>query len=551
VAKMVNDEDLQAAVNAYYEAAGNKAEAARSLGLKRTTFNDRLGLAETKLKIKIGKVADGRVNLVESSRRDLPKKGHVKRYILTSIQNNTHLHPGFNNLLAYNEWLNDLPKGSCELIIGTYTYQKAAYGAKAVKRGTFNANKDEEDLWYAREAEQYIVDESLFLAPGLIWCGEMNILPTTKYPLDNTNLTNYNGRKSNVFPHTRIAMSSVASMADEATKLNYTTGTVTQLNYIQKMAGIVAERNHCYGALLVEVDDQGSWFCRQLHIDEDDAIMDIGPEGSAGVHVQLGQVEDLNVVTGVYCGDTHVAEMDPWVRKLMWGNGGMLDTLKPEFQFHGDIFSMRSRSHHELKSLKRIFQKHIGGEASVEEEIKLTVDFANEANRDWCEMVLIPSNHHRHLEQWIEMAKSEWWQDPANIRYYLQLALALASAIEGQESDFDLLEYAMTKAGLDKDIRFLAEDESFQVCGVENGLHGDLGPNGSRGSTKGLTKLGRPLNKGHDHTAAIRDEVYSAGVCGSRFVYQKGPSSHSVSHIVIYKNGKRALVTMFSNKWRA
>jgi len=550
MAGTVSDNELQLVVDAYYEAAGNKSEAARMVNIKRRTYTDRLAMAQIRLGIKLGKVADGRIDLAETAQRKLPKKGHIARYILTSIQNNTHLHPGFNNLLAYHEWLDDLPKGSCELIIGTYTYQKSTYGSKAVKRGTLDTQKDE-DLWYAREAEPYIIDNSLELAPGLVWCGEMNILPTTKYPLDNTNLANYNGRKSNVFPHTRIAMSSVASMPDEATKLNYTTGTVTQLNYIQKMAGIVAERNHCYGALLVEVDSTGNWYARQLHIDNDDAIMDIGPEGSKGVHVQLGQVNELSVVEGIYFGDSHVAEMALWVRELSWGKGGMLDTLRPKYQFHGDIFSMRSRSHHELASIRRSFQKHIDGDEIVQDEVRLTADFANEANRDWCEMVLIPSNHHRHLEQWIEVAKRDWWTDTANLRYYLELALAMTSAIENDDTGFDLLEWAMIGEGLDDDIRFLSEDESFVVAGVENGLHGDLGPNGSRGSTKGLTKLGRPLNKGHDHTAAIRDEVYSAGVCGARFVYQKGPSSHSHSHIVTYGNGKRALITMWSNKWRA
>ncbi len=107
-------------------------------------------------------------------------------------------------------------------------------------------------------------------------------------------------------------------------------------------------------------------------------------------------------------------------------------------------------------------------------------------------------------------------------------------------------------------VRFLGEDESFVVAkdkrgkgGVECGLHGDRGPNGARGSTRNLTKLGRPLNKGHDHKAGIDGKVFSAGACAIRLPYMKGPSAHSISHIVTYKNAARSILTMWANDWRA
>jgi len=36
-----------------------------------------------------------------------------------------------------------------------------------------------------------------------------------------------------------------------------------------------------------------------------------------------------------------------------------------------------------------------------------------------------------------------------------------------------------------------------------------------------------------------------------KHAYSKGPSSWCVSHIVQYRNGKRALVTIQNTKWRA
>src|SRR5262249_10829390 len=161
------------------------------------------------------------------------------------------------------------PGDTCEFILGSFSYAIDAYGAKAVKRGTFDkkvANGSLGKLWYAPELVPYIKDEAIQLAPGLIWCGEMNILPTVVHPL--TGLDDYNGRNSNIIPHVKHAMESIASLADEATKFNYSTGTITLRNYIQKRAGIVAERKHTYGALIVEVDHEGNWYVRQLTVDD-------------------------------------------------------------------------------------------------------------------------------------------------------------------------------------------------------------------------------------------------------------------------------------------
>lgn len=488
---------------------------------------------------------DGKVHAMKSKKFKLPRRGHIKRYLLTSIQNNTHLHPGYENILSYCEWLDGLPKASCQLIVGTYSYQLAAYGAKAVKRGHNKAKVDEE-LWYAPEVLEYVQDKSIELAPGLVWCGEQNILPTTRHPLSS--FEDYNGRNSNIVPHAKIAMESVASMADEATKFNYSTGTITQRNYIQKRAGILAEQKHAYGAALVEVDSAGNWWVRQLHLDSNDVLMDVGPDGYSGVEVRDGWVEAKPVVEGIYWGDVHASELENWVRELAWGPGGMLDCTKAQWQFMGDLLSMRSRTHHEIGNFHRSYQKHVDSEESVEDEVQLTADFMHDATRDWCNLVVVQANHDRHLDRWLNEA--DFRADPVNAKYFLELQWQVLDAIDRGDRHFNIMEWSLNQAQAPK-VKYLRTDESCVVAGIENGLHGDLGMNGSRGSTRGLTKLGRGLNKGHDHTAAIRDGVYSAGACSLSFGFMMGPNSHSISHIVTYANGKRAIITMWNDKWRA
>src|SRR5690606_32144844 len=101
-----------------------------------------------------------------------------------------------------------------------------------------------------------------------------------------------------------------------------------------------------------------------------------------------------------------------------------------------------------------------------------------------------------------------------------------------------------------KNLKVLNPDDIFVVCedrngGIECGMHGHAGPNGGKGTPRGFARLGRKANIGHFHSAEILEGVYVAGTCGILDPdWTTGPSSWSHSHIVTYKNGKRAIVTM-------
>lgn len=544
---ILSDSELRLDLQAYYACAGNKTQAALSRGLGRSTYLRRLNAAQKRLGVTLGKVADGNISVKKSKSVPLPKKGHIKRYIFTSIQNNTHLHPGFNNLVAYTEWLDGLVDASCQLVVGTFSYQQNAYGPKATKRGKYDAEAASDALWYATEAEPYICDESIEIAPGLVWCGEQNILPTAINPLQS--FQDYNGHKSNIVPHAKIALESVAGLPSEDTKINYSTGTITQRNYVQKRTGILAERKHNYGALLVEIDHNGDWWARQLHVGKNNEIMDIGPEGFSGVRVSHGVVKPENTAISIYWGDAHVHEMDKDTERVQWGTHGMLDTLNPASQFLGDVFSMASRGHHEINNFRSKYAKHAHGPNLVEEEVKETAEFLNRADRPWCKTHVVASNHDRHLDRWLNEA--DFRADPANAKYFVRLQYQVLDAIDRDDERFNILEWALLDAGASNSVRFLHVDESCVVAGIENSLHGDLGINGARGSTVALTQLGRPINKGHDHKATIRGNVYSAASCATKFAYDTGPGSKTISHIVTYKNGARVIITLYNGKWRA
>jgi len=186
---------------------GTKKAAADALGISRDAVIRAVRKAEEN--------ATGRAKAPERVDFGLPAKGKIARYIFTCAQSNTKLHDWtWRNLVALAEHY------GARIHVSRFTYKKEAYGSKAVKPGKGATAADKADLWYDKRIEPFISDEGANVAPGLVWCGEMNILPTAIRPLSG--MESYTGRKSGIFPHAKIAMESIASHKSEPTKFNYT-----------------------------------------------------------------------------------------------------------------------------------------------------------------------------------------------------------------------------------------------------------------------------------------------------------------------------------------
>jgi hypothetical protein len=507
-----------------------------------------------------GPIIKGRNRARQEVVEALPAPGIIYRYILTCAQNNTALHE--------TAWLSLLQVAkfySARLMVSRFTYDKSV-GARSAKPGT-DASRDA--LWYDPRIAANVCDERVELAPGLVWCGEMNILPTAVRPLSGLEI--YTGRRSGIFPHVKIALESIASGKNEGVKLNYTTGTVTQRNYIAKKAGLKADFHHCYGALLVEVDSEGSWWCRQLNADSEGTIYDLDkmfrPDG-----LRSGER-----VEAISWGDIHAASLDGDVFRASWGGDvtrryrptepSMIDTLRPKVQFMHDVLDFRSRNHHDFKNPHKRYQRHVEGTGDVREEVTGVAEFLGTAHRDWCQTVVVDSNHDDALTRWLREA--DYRDDPLNAEFFLEAQLAIFRSIRATETgrqpmlvphnDFHTLEWAITHVApkAAPQVKYLRADESYVICadasgGIECGMHGHLGANGARGSAAGFAKMGRKAIVGHSHQAGIVDGVYVGGV--SAYLdqgYNRGPSSWSHSHVVCYPNGKRAIITIWNGKWRA
>lgn len=524
-------------VELFKELDGNISAVAREMQLDRATIRFHLRKAGAYDKTSQN-ILEGEAEPTQNTVFATPKRG-VKTYVLTSAQNNTRVHrPFWDNLQAL------VKHYKARLIVGTYSYNTGAY-SRLQKRGHMGPH--DKAYWYDNELLPFIEngdDENIELAPGLVWCGRANILPTAVRPLSG--FETYTGLASAIFPHAKLALESRPTPADDPSKMLYTTGTATQLNYIQRKAGLKAEHHHTYAALIVEVDTEGDWFVRQVNADANGTIYDLD------VKVENGRIKNTGRIEGLTCGDIHHSKLNYHQSNLLFGPGGMADTLRPDFVFLHDLIDFTARRHHNRNDPHQLFQLFVDGKDSVESEFIFAAGWLKECqgNHPRSEFVVVDSNHDRDFERWLR--ETDYREDPLNAEFFLEAQLQKYRSIRS-DTDFHACEWALRKFGAPKKVRFLREDESFIIAGdIECGMHGHLGPNGSRGSPANLARVGRKANTAHTHSASIVDGLYTAGVTAKlRQGYNRGPSSWSHSHILTYPNGKRAIITTKRMKWRA
>lgn len=481
------------------------------------------------------------------AKRTIKQRHHT--YILTCAQNNTHVHlPTWLNILALAK------HEEAKIMVSTFLYAARSHWQKNLDKkvkGKRDEN-DNDDLWWDDHIAPFRCDDRVEIAKGLVFCGELNISPTAASPLSGLDV--FTGRASMVAPHVTHAMESIATIGGDGAKLNFTTGTVTQRNYIQRKEGFKAEFHHVYGALLVEVDEDGHWWARQLSADSEGTIYDLGR------CVKDGIVTEGHRVEAVTLGDTHNEKKDMIVHRATFGEDGLVSVLNPKFIFVHDLVDMGRRGHHNIKDPYAMMLAYASKEESVREVVEGARDFLVEIADPYTrKIVVVNSNHDRHLDGWITDNDGRF--DPVNADYWGLLNHWKTNFIMSNKMIPDMLALAITMPAEDfeakNNVVFLDGNSSFVICekfagGIECALHGDRGANGSRGSRRQFAKMGRRSNVGHSHSAGITQGCFQAGTNSDLDLgYNKGLSAWTHSDIITYANGKRAIVTFFRGKWRA
>lgn len=510
---MLTPKQIKDAIKKY----GGANKAADAVNVPRSTFK-RWAAA----------VRDGEARLpelVERRAEGKPRKGYVKRYILTAAQDNTPLNkPFWDNLVAYANAL------QAEIIVAGYTY----------------ANKSADPNEFAPQLQPYLSNAQVNIGDRLLFCGEVNTSPTAVRPLSG--METYTRAKWGVFPHPRVELRSIATMFSEPSKQIMTTGAVTVPNYLPRKAGVKAEFHHIFGAVLVELDADGDVFCRHLIADKAGSFYDLGTFVSGGV------VTEGHTVDSITWGDIHAEEVDPLVADLSWGNhhDSILNVLRPHVLFVHDLQDFTYRNHHNIYDPHWRFKMWSNGKESVAKGVAVVSGVLNSMRGRGADVVIVESNHDLMMARWLR--EGDYQNDPINAKFYLEASLALYNEVAAGNERFSVFEWAVRRhIGECGDVIFLRESDSYKRNGIEHGLHGHKGANGAKGHVNSFARMGSRANTAHTHSPAIHEGIVVAGTSSKLDMeYNRGGlSSWAHSHIVNYHNGKRALITIQNGKWRA
>lgn len=518
------------------EEHGSIIGAARALDIPAETFGGRYR--------RLRREAPYKAQQMGKPKKIAPPKSGVKRFIFSSAQNGTAIDENFlTNLEAYAEYL------GAEIHIAGFTYGKSLF-----------EDHSKSHARYHERVEPYLTNAKFDIAGRLFFCGEMNILPTADKPLSGFEA--YTRSQWGIFPHPRIQLMSIPTNSGTPPKQIMTTGAVTKKNYVQKKAGIKAEFHHVIGAVIVEIDGSGAFFCRHLIAARDGSFQDLTTV------VKNGKLAFDQRVEAITWGDIHTEQIDPKVAHGSWGlhvsamdgsftqimhHANMLDTLEPKVQIFHDVLDFHRRNHHNMKDHHFLYEMHSHETEKVEHEVMQVSCFLKATQRDYAQSVIVDSNHDRALKRWLRDA--DYTRDPVNARFFLECQLEIYKQIDHRNDKFHLAAWAISRY-LDhsEKFKFLRNTDSFVVCGdIECAMHGDQGANGAKGSLFSFSKMGPKAIIADSHSPGIFEGIYQVGTSSKLDMkYNRGGlSSWSQTHCVTYPNGKRTLITMQGSKWRA
>lgn len=455
----------------------------------------------------------------------------VQRYVVTAAQNATPINePFFQSLLTYCK-VND-----AQLVVIPYRYKNPT--------SMWTANNKKDD-WWAPELKPYIMAVRTPVGPHTVILADIMTQPTASSPLDG--FETLVGAHSAIIGHPKLELKTIPTPQAKLPKILTTTGACTVKNYVPGKAGKKAEHHHTFGACVLELDGD-VFHMRQLNAVDDGSFMDLDREYRG---------ESWSVIehaAALVLGDLHEEFLCPEVAAATFGEGGIVDVLRPKKIVYHDVHDFYSANHHHKHEVFIKYAKFHSGASNVKKALEKTFATIDSFTRPGIENIFVPSNHPDALARWVK--ETDPRLDPENCVFWSQTfeAMCLGSRMtnSGAQTIDPFAHWGMKMLKHGAQARFLARDESMTVERIEIGYHGDKGPNGARGSRKGFSRIGVKTVIGHSHSPGICEGTYQTGTSSQlRLEYNSGPSSWLNTHCVIYPNGKRSLINIINGLWKA
>jgi hypothetical protein len=431
-----------------------------------------------------------------------------ERYVITSAQGESAVNTPFLNALEQY----------CE-----------ANDAQLMVLPMQGSNCEEVDL--NPKLLDYVVQGSKKLGPKF-GISDFQVKPQQIIPL--TGLPRFaNKTGSTVFASPKQQMKLIPNSNNELPKAMMTTGAITHANYSDSRIGRIAEQDHTYGALVVELDGPRYHF-RHLSAQRNGKFFDLGKKYD-GETISPARPEAMIL------GDWHTGQTCPKVRAE---TRKMFDAYQPKRIFIHDFFDGYSISHHEEG--RHVTKTKKAGDLGVSLEVELKrlakeLEWFLKVSPQDSDLVMVRSNHDEVLHRYFEEAR--FINEPQNTLLGAQL---LVDYIQGE----DPLYVGLSKfTDIPDRVTFLTRDDDYKVRGWQLGNHGDLGANGARGSNRSIEYANGKSITGHRHSPELfRDTMVVGTSTKLKLDYNRGYSSWMNSHSLLYDNGKAQLVNIIKGK---
>lgn len=297
--------------------------------------------------------------------------------------------------------------------------------------------------------------------------------------------------------------------------------------YMSKRTSTLAENDHAYGVVIIEVKDDNIFHFRHAQASKEGTLTDLGIE-----YLPNGSIQSLKNSVMVV-GDSHVGYHN---RELHEKVMELAESANVSEVVLHDVFHGSSISHHEAKkSITRAIRAQ-EGKLGLEIECGAVKSYIEDIEERGYGVVIPQANHNSHLFRYLE--EGRYVDDPINLRFAAQL---ISPAIDG----INPLQYAVESifGFKSKNVKWLEKDKSYKAYGVELSAHGDRGANGSKGNLATFEKGLGDCVVAHTHSAAIFRKVFCVGTVGEMDMgYNEGMSNWTRTCCLIYSNGTKQLV---------
>lgn len=440
-------------------------------------------------------------------------------FIIVAAQNATPVDEEFWPIL--NIMAADL---NAELLVIPFRYKNATSIWTASQR---NAE------WWAEELQPYLWNQRLTLNSNLTVMADMPIQPTNGNPLGRTEALS--GLQSAIFGHPKLQMKTVPTPGKRMAKLMTTTGVCTKENYTLTGLGKISQFHHSLSALYVKLNGN-QFHVYQLHFSKSTkSVTHLNTRYTAQKKAAAPRALALDA------GDMHIRFIDPTVEKA---RARLLEQVNPRYWIFNDTLDSHANTPHHLGH--PIIKQAMGaaGKDNVRAEADEALDYVQKSAKKR-KVVIVPSNHDDMLTRWVE--REDWKaMSKANGQFYLELAAKMGKAAVYDPQRGVALPDAfgiLAKERRMKNVIVLDRDEGFALAEIELGMHGDIGPNGARGSRMNLRRIGVKSIIGHSHCPGIEEGCYQTGTSTYlRLEYNHGASGWLNADVLLNADGKRQVI---------